>query len=155
MDADALVDAAVDELAPDASYADIHQQKDVRYAPSADWVDLIAWNVVVAFCINVAASFVHQWIRQPRDNKERRELEQRLTDLSTQVEQLRHTLLQREQAEQLIKAVAPPSAVDLTTVMPVDHSLIAEILVRNGWPPDVANHRAERLMREFEQHVRG
>ena len=57
----ALVDVAVDELASDASYVDIHQQKDVRYAPSAAWLELIAWNVVVAFYVNLAASFVYQW----------------------------------------------------------------------------------------------
>jgi hypothetical protein len=154
-------------LVPDAPYLATSKQSRERNAPSPDWFELVVWNVIVAFVINLLASLVfdigRKWhddqSRGPREPVTARELEELIERLKT-TKQLNPKLL--ADAIRVLELIRTPRSLDAPvklddtsespflgnlSVKPLTsaESAAADLLERYGWPHELAQRRARDI----------
>jgi hypothetical protein len=155
-------------LVPDAPYLATSKHSRERNAPSPAWFELVVWNVIVAFIINLLASVAFDIGQKWRDARSRgtrgpvtaRELEELIERLKT-TERLDSKLL--HEAIRVLELIRTPESVDGSPVKLADasestllgnrtaqpltaaESAAADILERYGWPQELANRRAKEI----------
>lgn len=154
------VDRATQSLAEDAGYLDPLQKPDVRYLPSAELLELLAWNVVVAFSVSLAASFAFDSLAGKQAAKKREEaLKTRVTKLSEVLAFSEGRLIERDRCIELLHDICnelvsnPPARFDKKHPE-VDVAGIVLLLRRNGWGEREAHSRAEEIVAKLLDQLR-
>lgn len=153
------VDAVFDLLIEDAGYLAPPDETEMRYAPTVSLLEALAWNIVIAFWVNVAASFFYDHFMRRAPSKtvqEKRQLEQEVVRLKKVLSSTRQKLATKEdliqtleETNQLLKSLKA-SAIIIQSIH-VDSSRIAELLESWGWPRSEAKIKAEALIKEIRR----
>lgn len=130
-----LFAAAYDSLVPDAGFFAPTAERGTRHYPLPELFDLLVWNVVVAFLVNLAATVAYGRI-QPM----------------AQEWKVRGKAVNEEGARKAIEAIIEKAKLP-ETQRPSDtdqiSSTLDEILVDAGWPRELARTRAAALTEEL------
>jgi hypothetical protein len=154
-----LFDQTFSILVEDAPYLASSKGSRERNAPSPEWFQLVVWNVIVAFLVNVLSSVVSDQLQRLRarpkpgqDDSEHRsdsDLAKRLTaalDLP-----LDSNLL----AEALQALATFRKDRDLSDVAASDAAVqaAANVLSDSGWPREVAVRRGQEIVAQINKNA--
>jgi len=151
------VDFVFDLLTEDAGYIGRSNKPYRRYAPAAHLLELLAWNIVVAFWVNVAASYFHYYFIQQTHKKilqQRELLEHRVLRLQKELSSTREKLAEKEaclqvlqDTNQLLKSLKA-SPISIQSVHPNSFE-IEGLLVSWGWPRSEAKIKSKAIMKKI------
>lgn len=151
-------DHAFSILTEDASYVASSKSSRERNLPSAPWFELIVWNVLVAFLVNLLSSFAFDGLQRLRrhgnpsgDESKSKEsdLEKRL--LAAQDHPLDSKLL--AEGLQAIKILKPGDDLSLKAANDIAIEAAANVLCESGWPRDLALRRAQEISAHISKNA--
>ncbi len=147
-------------LAGDAAYFQPPDEAAQSFIPLPELLPALAWNVAVAFAVNLAASWVYDRVRsRQRAAAEQARLEEEIARLRAELARTRAGLQARDECLRTLKEsnVLLASLFDpARSPEPPPEALaeVAALLERWGWPPPLARRRARevglRLMRYMQ-----
>jgi hypothetical protein len=147
-------DAVTEIISPDANYLDPTLNPEIRYAPDAGLLDLVTWNVIVAYLVGLATSYSYDLLKRKNASDRARDeaLEQNLVKLRTKIDSLLEREDSQREIDRLLSMLSSPDYVlVLKERVSSDTTEIEMLLVKNGWPKDLAQRRSAEVARKLQE----
>jgi hypothetical protein len=135
------------ELEPRATYIHGTADDEIRYFIPSEVLVVLAWigtNIVLPILTGAAGSTILEKLKKRKNESQLKALE-----LQKKIEEVEKLKIDAEAALEKLNAVKPPSE-EKALIARVS---LAEVLKINGWPSDLAEKDAERIVLRIRNHL--